>query len=177
LIVLGHYYGEGDAQLTINGKISGQPKTYSTSFRFPQESQLYPELERLWAFATIEDMQNQLDYYGKDADIEQAITDLAVEKGLVTPYTSMIVMRAEKFSKRGIEQKNAQRVANEQGAQMNRQNTTIQDHRIDRNQPLYNTPAPSHSGGNGGAINPGLLLMLMLLLVSGATRKVKSNRG
>lgn len=50
-------------------------------------------------------MQNQLDYYGKDADIEQAITDLAIEKGLVTPYTSMIVIRAEELSKRGIEQK------------------------------------------------------------------------
>ena len=177
LIVLGHYYGEGDAQLTINGKISGQPKTYSTSFTFPQESQLYPELERLWAFATIEDLQNQLDYYGKDADIEQAITDLAVEKGLVTPYTSMIVMRAEEFAKRGIERKNAQRVADEQAAQLNRQNTAIQDHRVDRNQPLYNTPAPNHNSGNGGAINPGLLFMLMLLIAGGATRKVKSNRG
>lgn len=176
LVVLGHYYGEGDAQLTINGKISGQPKTYSTSFAFPQESQLYPELERLWAFATIEDMQNQLDYYGQDADIEQAITDLAIEKGLVTPYTSMIVMRAEEFAKRGIERKNAQRVADEQAAQMNRQNTAIQDHRVDRNQPLYNSPAPSHSGGNGGAINPGLLLMLMLLFASGTIRKVKLDK-
>lgn len=175
LIVLGHYYGEGEATLSVNGKISGQPKTYSTSFAFPQESQLYPEVERLWAFATIEDMQNQLDYYGKDADIEQAITDLAIEKGLVTPYTSMVVMREEEFAKRGIERKNAQRVADEQAAQVNRQNTAIQDHRVDRNQPLYNTPAPSHSSGSGGSMNLGMLLMLMLLFVSGAMRKVKLN--
>lgn len=175
LIVLGHYYGEGEAQLSVNGKISGQPKTYSTSFAFPQESQLYPELERLWAFATIEDMQNQLDYYGEDADIKQAITDLAIETGLVTPYTSMVVMREEEFTKRGIERKNAQRVADEQAAQLNRQNTAIQDHRVDRNQPLYNTPAPSHSNGSGGSMNLGILLMLMLLFVSGAMRKVQSN--
>jgi len=175
LIVLGHYYGEGDAQLSINGKISGHPKTYSTSFAFPQESQLYPELERLWAFATIEDMQNQLDYYGEDADIKQTITDLAIEKGLVTPYTSMVVMREEEFAKRGIDRKNAQRVADEQAAQVNRQNTAIQDHRVDHNQPLHNTPAPSHSSGSGGSMNLGMLLMLMLLFISGAMRKVKLN--
>lgn len=175
LIVLGHYYGEGEAKLSVNGKISGQPKTYSTSFTFPQESQLYPELERLWAFATIEDMQNQLDYYGEDTDIEQAITDLAIENGLVTPYTSMIVMRAEEFAKRGIEQKNAQRVTDEKTAQINRQNTGIQDHRVDRNQPLYNTPTPSHSNGSGGSMNLGILLMLMLLFVSGAMQKVQSS--
>lgn len=175
LIVLGHYYGEGEAKLSVSGKISGQPKTYSTSFAFPHESQLYPELERLWAFATIEDMQNQLDYYGENADIKQAITDLAIEKGLVTPYTSMVVMREEEFTKRGIERKNAQRVADEQAAQLNRQNTAIQNHRVDRNQPLYNTPAPSHSNGSGGSMNLGMLLILMLLFVSGAMRKVQSN--
>ncbi|HCS65219.1 MAG TPA: hypothetical protein DIW64_14800, partial [Cellvibrio sp.] len=140
-----------------------------------QESQLYPELERLWAFATIEDMQNQLDYYGEDADIKQAITDLAIEKGLVTPYTSMVVMRTEEFAKRGIERKNAQRVADEQAAQVNRQNTAVQDHRVDRNQPLYNTPAPSHSSGSGGSMNLGMLLILMLLFVDGAMRKVQSS--
>ncbi|NQZ11844.1 MAG: VWA domain-containing protein, partial [Algicola sp.] len=109
LIIFGHYWGAGEAHITIDGKVSGTNKSYSSRFDFPQESVLYPELERLWAYATIENLQNQLDYYGQDADIEQAITDLAIDKGLVTAYTSMIVLREEEYANRGINRRNAKR--------------------------------------------------------------------
>ena len=39
-----------------------------------------------------------MDYFGKDADTEQAITDIAVEHSLVTNYTSLVVMPEAQFS-------------------------------------------------------------------------------
>ena len=101
LILFGHYWGSGEATVSLDGKVSGGKKTYTTTFEFPETSKLHPEIERLWAFAKIEDLQNRLDYFGGDADIEQAITDIAIENSLVTDYTSMIVLQEERFKDLG----------------------------------------------------------------------------
>ncbi|NQD35691.1 VWA domain-containing protein [Permianibacter sp. IMCC34836] len=171
LIVFGHYSGSGNAEVKVGGKISGQAKTYATKFAFPKDDSRYPELERLWAFAAIEDLQAKMDYFGADADTEQAVTDLAIDHGLVTDYTSMIVLREEEFARRGIARNNAQRITQEHDARQQRQAAPVRDHRVDAPQPMYSTPAPSHSsggssggGGGGGDTGPlGVLLLLPLL--------------
>jgi len=91
LTVFGHYWGSGDAKVTLNGKVSGESKQYTSTFAFPDNETRYPEIERLWAYAKIQDLKDQIDYLGSDADFKNAIIDLAVENSLVTDYTSMIV--------------------------------------------------------------------------------------
>lgn len=166
LIVFGHYWDEGEAIITIDGKVSGKKRSYSSTFEFPQTALLHPEIERLWAFAKIEDLQNQLDYFGESADVEQAITDLAVENGLVTNYTSMLVVRDERFDQLGIKRLNRERVMNEQLARQERTVQGIRDNRVDHNQPMYAQPRASHGNGNGsGALGPWMLLLLLPLLL------------
>jgi Ca-activated chloride channel family protein len=164
LIVFGHYWGSGEARVNINGKVSGENKNWSTSFGFPETSTLHPEVERLWAFAKIEDMQNRLDYFGADADIEQAITDLAIENGLVTDYTSMIVLTDERFKELGINRRNKSRVQTEQLARQERMLQGVQNNRVDSQQPMYSQPRASHSNG-GGAFDPWMLLLLLPLML------------
>ena len=176
LIVFGHYWGEGEAVVNINGKMSGENKSYTTKFNFPKSTNLHPELERLWAFAAIEDLQNTMDYLGKDADIEQAITDLAIEYGLVTNYTSMIVIREEEFANRGIDRNNKTRVEKEQQARAQKQAEPVRNNRVDNAQPMYNQPAPSYSGNGGGAFAPWMILLgmgLVILRINQFTRKRK----
>jgi Ca-activated chloride channel family protein len=159
LIIFGHYWGAGEATITIDGKVSGTDKRYTTRFVFPESEMLHPEVERLWAYATIEDLQNQLDYFGADADVEQAIIDVAVNHGLVTDFTSMLVMREEQFVNRGIDRNNANRIAKEQSARQKRQNSTVRNNRADSRQPMFTNPAPTHNGG--GALGLWTLLMLI----------------
>jgi Ca-activated chloride channel family protein len=163
LIVVGHYWGDGEASVTIDGKVSGQKTRYATTFGFPEISTLHPELERIWAFAKIEDLQNRLDYFDGGADIEQAITDLAVENGLVTNYTSMIVLRDERFDELGINRLNKGRVEKEQLARQQRALQGVRDNRVDHQQPMYSNPRTSHGNG-GGAFGPWMLLLLLPLL-------------
>ena len=164
LIIFGHYWGNGEAGVSIDGKVSGESKNYSTTLDFPETDTLHPEIERLWGFAKIEDLQNRLDYLGEDADIEQAITDLAVENGLVTDYTSMIVMREERYKELGINRFNKARVENEQLARQERLVRGIRDNRVDYKQPMYSSPRASHSNG-GGAFGPWMLLILLSLMM------------
>jgi Ca-activated chloride channel family protein len=163
LIVFGHYWGDGEASVILDSKVSGQDRSYSTRFEFPEIATLHPEIERLWAFAKIEDLQNRLDYFGEGADLEQAITDLAVENGLVTDYTSMIVLREERFDELGIKRLNRDRVEKELLARQERAVQGIRDSRVDHNQPMYSSQRASHSNG-GGAFGPWTLLLLLPLL-------------
>ncbi len=174
LIVFGHYWGDGEAVVTLDGRISGEAKHYSTRFGFPDSGTLHPEIERLWAFAKIEDLQNRLDYFGEDADTEQAITDLAVEFGLVTDYTSMIVLREERFQELGINRLNRSRVENEHLARQERMVQGVSNNRVDTHQPMYAEPRASHGNG-GGAFDPWMLLLILpLMILHTRTRKQHS---
>jgi len=171
LIVVGHYWGDGEAEVTISGKLSGQDQSYSSRFDFPRQSERNPEIERLWAYATIEDLQNQIDYLGEDADSRQAIVDIATEYGLVTDYTSMVVVREEVFQQYGIQRNNQQRVATEQNARQQRATAPVRNNRVDQKQPAFANPRSSPSLG-GGAMGPWILLVLLPLLAARKRRQV-----
>lgn len=168
LIVFGHYWGDGKGEIDITGNIAGNKTQYSSDLHFPASSTMNPEIERLWAYATIENLQNQMDYLGRDADTEQAIIDLATEYGLVTDYTSMLVVREEVYEQLGIERKNQSRVANEQKARKQRENSQAQEHRQDTAQPAFSTPRakPTRSGNGVGSFGPAALLLLLPLLLA-----------
>jgi Ca-activated chloride channel family protein len=165
LVLFGHYWGDGAAGVEIRGRVADREVTYRTRFDFPAQSALNPEIERLWAFAAIEDLENRMDYLGEDADSRQAIVDLAVEYGLVTDYTSMVVLREEVFEQYGIDRDNADRVAVEQAARAQRAAGSVRDHRVDGQQPAFGSPrAYPRSGDGGGAMGPWALILLLPLL-------------
>ena len=162
LIVMGHYWGDGPADVTVRGKVSGEPRVWRTRFDFPHNATLNPELERLWAFAAIDELQQSLDYLGEGPDLRQAIVDLAVEHGLVTPHTSMLVMTEERFTELGVERRNRDRLAKEALAQQARAAQAVRNHQVDGQQPLSSQPRASHGNG-GGNMGLGALLLLVLL--------------
>jgi Ca-activated chloride channel family protein len=170
LVVFGHYWGDGLADIRLGGKISGQQKDYSTRIEFPASTSLNPELERLWAFAAIEDMESEMVDFGKDADLEQAIVDLSIEYGLVTDYTSMVVVREEVFDALGIKRQNQQRLQVEAQAQQQRATQTATSKRVDSSEPMFNSSRPSHSGS--GSFGAGALVLLLMLLVLKQGREV-----
>lgn len=172
LVVFGHYWGDGMADVSVTGKISGDKKEYRTRFEFPASDTANPELERLWAFASIEDMMEEIHNFGENADIKQAVTDLAIEHGLVTDYTSMIVVRDEVFDALGIKRQNKERLVKEHQAQQARAQQTPVSHRVDIHQPMFNTNRASHGGG--GAMDLWMLLLLIPLIWSSLqTRKTQ----
>ncbi|AWB68483.1 hypothetical protein C2869_19675 [Saccharobesus litoralis] len=123
----------------------------------------------MWAFGKIEDLQDKMAYFGKDQDSEHAIRDLAMQYSLVTDYTSMIVMTEEQFAAHNIDRKNKQRVGNEKQARQQRQAQGVQDNRVDKQQPMYNSPRPSHSG-SGGSLGYGFLILILGLTIGRVAR-------
>ncbi|MGD8592638.1 MAG: VIT and VWA domain-containing protein [Gammaproteobacteria bacterium] len=166
LVVFGHYWGDGLADVKVKGKISGQPKEYQTQFNFPATATGNPEIERLWAYAKIEDLQTEMEDFGERADMKQAIVDIATKYSLVTDHTSMVVMREESFAARSIDRNNAARVKTEQTAQQRRAQQgaqqPAQNRRVDTQQPMFTKSRP---GLSGGAFDLWMLLLFPVYLL------------
>ncbi|RLD07366.1 MAG: hypothetical protein DRI65_04795 [Chloroflexota bacterium] len=173
LVVFGHYWGNGMAGVKLTGRISGQEKTYSTEFVFPNVATENPEIERLWAYASIESMKSDMDDFGEKADLKQAITDLAVQYSLVTDYTSMIVVRDEVFEQKGIKRNNQKRLTAEKAAQQQRASRTAPSRRVDTQKPMYQSSRPNYNSGGGALDIWNLLLLLPLLWLTVRTRQMK----
>ncbi len=174
LIVMGHYWKGGDAEVTLTAKVNGEKRQYQTRVRFTENSELHPELERLWAYAAIANLQDKMDYLGETADTQQAIVDIAKEYGLVTNFTSMVVMRQESFAARGIEQRNHKRIEQERAQREIRRQQAVRDNRADRQEPMYKTNRPSLGGGGSMSYWTmlGMLFLMMVKLWSDRPRQV-----
>ena len=172
LIIFGHYFGGGQAQVTLEGKISGGKKVYSTQFNFPDVATENPEIERLWAYAAIERTSQEMEDFGENADMKQSITDLGVEYSLVTDYTSMVVVQEEEFQVLGIDQRNKRRLQTEFAAQQTRSSSPVVTRRMDARQPMFTGARPTFAGG-AGALDPVSLAIFSPLLWGLRRRKNK----
>lgn len=157
LVVFGHYWGEGEADVRLRGRISGETVTYQTRFAFPGVAADNPEIERLWAYASIQEAMQEMQDFGEDADLKQAVVDVALEYGLVTDYTAMVVVPDEVFDRLGIQRSNRTRRAVEEAAALHRAQAPTVSHRVDAGQPMYTSNRADHSGG--GALDPWTLLL------------------
>lgn len=159
LVLMGHYWGDGEAEVELAGRISGETRRYQTRFAFPRETLANPELERLWAYAGIEALQSEMADFGENADLKRAATDLALEYGLVSDYTSMVVLRDDQFAARGIKRSNQDRIALEEAARQQRAQAAPVNRRVDAQPPMYTGNQAGHSGS--GALDAWTLLALL----------------
>jgi len=153
LVLFGRYGRGGEAEVALHARKTGADKTYRTRFAFPETALDHPELERLWALAQveeIEDLANAGLLDGGEAD--DAIRSLGVDYQIVTDQTAMVVLADEAFERHGIERRNRERVAREHAARARRAQQPIQSRRVDRDEPMFDRPAPRLGGG--GAVDP-----------------------
>ncbi|MDD1794872.1 VIT and VWA domain-containing protein [Enterovibrio sp. ZSDZ42] len=165
LTVFGHYFKAGTADVTLSMKVNGETRRYTTKVSLPEKTLRNPELERMWAFSAIRDLEAQMDYLEqKDADKEQAIEDIAVEYGLLTDYTSLLVVEEDVFQQIGVDRNNQARVQKEQQARQTRQAQNVQPTQADTSQPMFTQPAPTHSRSGGGSSGGSMSWMVFMLL-------------
>ncbi|MEM8743518.1 MAG: VWA domain-containing protein, partial [Pseudomonadota bacterium] len=174
LVLFGHYWGKGDATLRLSGEISSKPVSYETRFSFPETADRNPEIERLWGYAQIERDLTKLAVLGPDADVKSSVIDTSKEYGIVTPFTSMLVVRDERFEELAVNRSNRDRLAVEAKAKTQRANTPVQSVRVDNSRPMFTSPQPSHGGGGGGSGSVGFagLILALLALIAGLRTRV-----
>jgi len=176
LVLFGRYAGAGDAVVELNARLSGEDKTYSTPFRFPDIDTDNPELERLWALNQIEQYKQQYSLGLLPAkELEDIEREMGVRYQLVTEETTMIVLNDEMFEHHGIERRNKMRTDAERAAQSRRARQPARNYTVDRSNPTFPSSAPRLGGG--GALDPltvtGIFAVLAFAIRSGFAGRKK----
>lgn len=104
LVVVGKYDQPGPVTITMTGMVNGQQQTIvyeGQELRDDRGSGASETLPRLWATRKIGYLLNQIRINGENREWIQAIIDLSVEYGIVTPYTSYLITEDDILSASG----------------------------------------------------------------------------
>ncbi|MCC6791487.1 MAG: VWA domain-containing protein [Thermomicrobiales bacterium] len=101
LVVVGKYRQGGPAPITLTGNVNGQPQTFTYQDQTLVSAGGDDFLPRLWATRKIGYLLNQIRLNGENAEWVQAIVDLSVRYGIVTPYTSYLITEDDILTAQG----------------------------------------------------------------------------
>jgi Ca-activated chloride channel family protein len=92
LLVMGRYRGQGHSAITLEGKVSGAARRFVYEASFSSEQKENDFLPRLWAHRKIAYLLDAIRMKGELAELKQEVIHLATRFGIVTPYTSWLVV-------------------------------------------------------------------------------------
>jgi len=93
--VAGRYRTPGTTDITLSGTVNGAIQTFTfPNQTFPESSvsNLQSSIPRLWATRKIGYLLNQVRLHGPEQELIDQIVRLSIRYGIVTPYTSYLVM-------------------------------------------------------------------------------------
>ena len=99
LMVFGKYKGRGEAKITLSGKVNGVKKTYTRVFDFSKNKTNYDFIPPLWATRSVGYLLDQIRLHGEDKELVSEVVRLAKEYGIITPYTSYLIMEEEEINR------------------------------------------------------------------------------
>ena len=95
VVQLGRYSGPAEATVTLSGTANGQPLSFPQPASFPAEAEENDFLPRLWATRKIGFLLDQVRLNGEDPELVDEIVSLSRSHGIITPYTSFLVLEDE----------------------------------------------------------------------------------
>ena len=91
LVVTGRYRQPGPVEVVLRGEVNGEPREYRFGDLGLRERGGEPFVARLWASRKIGALMEQVRREGPTPEVVEAIVDLSLRYGIVTPYTAYLV--------------------------------------------------------------------------------------
>ncbi len=101
LLVFGRYKGKGQAKVTVSGNLKGERKEFSTTVNFSGDEVEYSFIPPIWASRRIGYLLDVIRLNGENKELVDEVTSLAREHGIITPYTSYLILEDEQIRVRG----------------------------------------------------------------------------
>ena len=95
ITLLGRYRGQGTARIALKGQVRGKSQTMTYNAEFPKASGDYPFIALLWAARRIGFLLDQIRLNGENKELIDEVTSLAKAHGIITPYTSYLIVEDE----------------------------------------------------------------------------------
>jgi Ca-activated chloride channel family protein len=100
LTVLGRFGAGGQAVVRIRGKIRGVAKEFVNEVAFPDRQESAGFLGRLWAARRVGHLLDEIRLHGETGEVKDEVVRLAKRYGILTPYTSYLVLENEEMLRR-----------------------------------------------------------------------------
>ncbi len=99
LVALGRFSGSGTARVVLEGMAGGEKRTTSASVKFGAATggaADYGFIPRLWATRRVGQLLDEIRRHGEQSELRDEIVSLARRYGIVTPYTSYLIVEDER---------------------------------------------------------------------------------
>jgi Ca-activated chloride channel family protein len=93
----GRHGGTINPTIILKGTVNGEAKEYSITLEIETDNTDYDFIPPLWASRRIGYLLDQIRLNGSDEELVDEVTQLAREFGIVTPYTSYLIMEDEEI--------------------------------------------------------------------------------
>ena len=92
--LLGKFTRTGQGTITVEGKVNGKPEkfTYTVEIKPNNYNEFIPQL---WASRKIGFLLDQIRLHGEEKELVEEVTALAKQYGIITPYTSFLILEDE----------------------------------------------------------------------------------
>lgn len=95
ILVTGRYAKPGNAVIRVSGKVGSEAREVVEEVRFPETEPRHEFLPRLWAVRRVGYLLDQMRLSGETAEVRDEVVKLAKRFGIVTPYTSYLILEDE----------------------------------------------------------------------------------
>ncbi len=95
LHIFGKYRGQGAARIRLKGKVNGQAKHFDYRFSFPAQSEGRDFIAELWAQRRVGFLLDRIRLHGEEKELVDEVLFLAKRYGILTPYTSYLILEDE----------------------------------------------------------------------------------
>ena len=92
LVVVGRYRNGGEVDIRIAGDVNGEEVTFVYPNQVLAEGGGEPFVARLWATRKVGALLEQIRRNGADKELVDAVIELSLQYGIVSPYTSYLVI-------------------------------------------------------------------------------------
>jgi Ca-activated chloride channel family protein len=97
MVVLGRYEsGDKKGKITLEGTFRGKKKTFEYDAVFPKEKDGNSFIPRIWATRRVGYLLDEIRLRGEKKELKEEVARLARKYGIVTPYTSYLIIEDEK---------------------------------------------------------------------------------
>lgn len=95
LHVFGRYTGSGRARIVLSGEVAGKSQQFAFDTSFADEAEEHASLPKLWAQRRIGYLLDEIRLHGEDQELVDEVVRLARRHGILTPYTSYLIVEDE----------------------------------------------------------------------------------
>lgn len=109
ITIFGRYDGSGDYVIRLLGDVNGKKREFVYEGTFPAANSDNTFIPRLWATRRVGFLLDEIRLRGENAELKDEVVRLSREYGIMTPYTSFLVLEDDKaYVQYGIDRRGSE---------------------------------------------------------------------